>query len=85
MCVCVCVCVSGMEIITRQPPDAGEFVCWRVNWISLPATVAGSFQSDLIQLILMIDILVCMAVCFPCFWLDQSVSWTSEGPEFQHY
>ena len=36
----------------------GEFVSWQVNLFSLTATVAGSFQSDLIHLILMIDILV---------------------------
>ena len=36
----------------------GEFVCWQVNLISLSATVADSFQSDLIHLILMIDVSV---------------------------
>ena len=47
-----------MEISVRHSPNAGEYVCWQVNWISLPATVEGSFQSDMIQLILMNDILV---------------------------
>ena len=34
-----------MEISTRHPPNMGEYACWRVNLISLPATVAGSFRS----------------------------------------
>ena len=65
-----------MEIGTHNSQNAGDCVCWQVNWIRLPATVVGSFQSELIQFILKINILAfhnprVRSGQIIYFWLDQ--------------